>query len=94
MRGRWLIPVGASVAAVALFAAGVVAWRMRQPLPTGWTAYASTANHVTVYYHARHRLHPLRAEALWAAGAVFALVALATGLRARRRPDPAQPATN
>jgi hypothetical protein len=77
------MPTVAAIAAVAFFVAGVVLWRM-----------ASPNLHVTSPYHHAvpsallpHRLHPLRAELLWAASAVLALVAVGTGSRQWRRPQ-------
>jgi hypothetical protein len=75
----------AAVAAVALFAAGVVVWRMTsapEAGPVGGVLY--------VIIRPSHRLHPLRAESLWAASAPFAVVAIGISLRQKRRPGAAQ----
>ena len=78
----WLAPAAAA-AAVVFFVAGVVVWRM----------YGSPAGHCNgggpvLYLCGRgfgsHRLHPLRAELLWAASVVLALVAVGGSLRQRR----------
>ena len=86
-RCPWLIPVIAVVAAVALFVAGVVVWRMTS---TPGPVSPGRRGIFFVYFPPPHRLHPLRAELLWAVSAVFALVAFATGLRQRGRPGRAQ----
>jgi hypothetical protein len=85
-RSWWVIPTIASVAAAALFVAGVIEWRMFSTLPA-CPADAFCGAPPPVY-----RLHPLRAELLWAASAVFGLLAGSTRWRARRRPSVAQPA--
>jgi hypothetical protein len=83
-RRAWLVPVVAAVATVALFVAGVVAWRMTSgPVPPGRFYFPAS--------HPPHRLHPLRAELLWAASVLFALVAISVSQR--RRSDTAPTVT-
>jgi hypothetical protein len=82
-RGRRIIPAVAAITAVVLFLAGAVAWDMTSSvrvLPS-----CPTDSLCLTPYPDGHHLHPLRAEFLWAASAVFLLVAaLGTGLRQRR----------
>jgi hypothetical protein len=86
-RRAWLVPVATAVAAVALLVAGAVVWRMTStpgPAPPG------SRGITFVYLAPPHRLHPLRAELLWAASALLALVGIRTTLRQRFEPDTAQ----
>jgi hypothetical protein len=80
----WLIPTAAA-AAVALFVAGVVTWRMTPGIPH------CPPSMLCLEVSRGHRLHPLRAELLWAASAVFALVAVG-GSRWNPRSAAGQPA--
>ncbi len=71
----WLIPAVAAVVALGLFVAGMVTWRMTpgvRPCPP---------NSLCLTLLPPHRLHPLRAELLWAASAVFGLIAVGVSLR-------------
>jgi hypothetical protein len=87
VRRSWLVPVLASLIAVALLVAGVRAWRMvSQPI-------CYVAGRLLCVVSPEHRLHPLRAELLWAASAVCALIAVGVGLCQWRRPTTAAPAT-
>jgi len=65
-------PVAAAVAAIGLLVVGVIVWRMwGAPMycpPPPALRCLNTAPY--------HRLHPLRAEALWAASALSALIGL------------------
>lgn len=81
----WLIPAVAAAMAVAFFIAGVVVWRMMSQVQ------CHSVGGLTCVLLPPHRLHPLRAELLWAVSAVFALVAFGTGLWQRGRPGTAQP---
>jgi hypothetical protein len=66
-RTKWRIGFGISIAAMFILAAsGVIAWRMHSPgcASSGLTCPAGT-----------HRVHPLRAEALWAIAIACALAA-------------------
>jgi hypothetical protein len=86
MRSR-LVPALAAVAAIACFVAGVVTWRMFSPA-RGPVTFPCPANSLGCGYAlalAPHRLHPLRAELLWAASAALALVAVGTALLVNRR---------
>jgi hypothetical protein len=76
----WLIPTVAAALALAFFIAGVVTWRMMPDMPS------CSPNSLCFELLPSHRLHPLRAELLWAASAVFALIAAGTLLRNWRRP--------
>ena len=90
-RRPWLIPLVASLVAVALFVAGVVAWRMTSMKVIGQPCPPNMLCAELPGAYAPHRLHPLRAELLWAASAFFALVAVGTVLRLWRRPSGMQP---
>ena len=79
MKHPWLVWTIALVVAVAVFIAAVVTWRMFSTLP-GCPPNASCAAPPPP-----HRLHPLRAELLWAASGFFVLVAVGVGLRQWRR---------
>jgi uncharacterized membrane protein len=76
--------VVAAVAAVVFFGAGVITWRM---MSQHWYAIHS------ILYAPQHRLHPLRAELLWAASTLFAVVAIGAFLQQKRRPGTAQTAS-
>jgi len=81
----WLIPTAAAAVALALFIAGVVTWRMMPGIPY------CPPNSLCYLPLPAHRLHPLRAELLWAASAVFALIAAAESVRQWRRPGAVRP---
>ena len=85
-RRPWLVPTGAAIAAVAFFVAGVVVWRM-----TPGRVHLGGHGPTLFYVAPPHRLHPLRAELLWAASAFFALVAITVSRR--RRSDAAPTVT-
>jgi hypothetical protein len=76
--------MAAAIAAAGLLLAGAAAWSMTAGVP------ACPANHICFMpVTAGHRLHPLRAELLWAASALFALIAVTVAagrLRASARP--------
>jgi len=76
----WLVPLIALVAATGLFIAGVVTWRMMSPDFLSWPTHRSLAPGRPPY-----RLHPLRAELLWAASGFVALAALGLGVWQWRR---------
>jgi hypothetical protein len=91
-RRPWLVPAVATLAAVAFFVAGVVAWRMTGVPPEGhFKCPPNALCGTSIVPDLPHRLHPLQAELLWAASALLALVGVGTGLRVWRRPSPAQP---
>lgn len=78
-RRPWLIPTVVAAAAVILFVAGAAAWEMTAPIrtppcPANSLCYGPLPPD-------GHRLHPLRAELLWGASALCALVAVALPLR-------------
>jgi hypothetical protein len=66
-----IVLVACAGGAVVLRIAGVLTWRMSSP-------------QLGPEYLRPYRLHPLRAELLWAAACLFALVAVAIGVRERR----------
>jgi len=71
----WLIPAVAALAAVVSFGAGVVVWRMMSQVQ------CHAFGGLTCVLLPPHRLHPLRAEALWAVSALCGLVAIGVSLR-------------
>jgi hypothetical protein len=81
----WLLPVGAAAIAICLFIAGVVVWRMMPPQPSPPLCPA----HALCGFlpESSHRLHPVRAELLWAASGLFSIIALSSALRSWRRGD-------
>jgi hypothetical protein len=87
VRRPWLLPVLASLMAVALLVTGVVTWRMMSP------PACRVSGAIFCFASPEHRLHPLRAELLWVASAVFALLAVSSGLWQWRRLTTAPPAT-
>ena len=92
VRRPWLVPVLASLIAVALLVAGVVAWRMMATSFAGASCPPQTSCSLAPEFRAPHRLHPLRAELLWAASAAFAFLAVGSGLWHWRRPTTVPPA--
>ena len=74
----WLAPSVLGLGAVVLFVAGIVTWRMMSTPPPGCppAQYAFWAD----VRCGVHRLHPLRAELLWAASGILALAALGSAL--------------
>ena len=80
MTRPWLISTIAFVVAVALFVAGIVTWRMFSTWPHCSGHFSCGAPPPP------HRLHPLRAELLWAASAFFALTAVGIGMWQWLRP--------
>jgi hypothetical protein len=75
------------VAAVVLAAAGTVEWRMMSPSIADLEARCSGRALLDCgfAFPPPHRLHPLRAELLWAAAGVIGLLAIGIALRPRRR---------
>lgn len=91
-RRPWRVPVLASLIAAALLVAGVVTWRMMSTpvlLPSCWP---NSPCSLSPSLGSPYRLHPLRAELLWSASAVFALLAVGSGFRQWRRPTTGTPA--
>jgi len=92
-RRGWLLLVVAVLVSVALFVAGVVVWRMTAtpllvpPCPAHTTCSLEPTPGVS------YRVHPLRAEMLWAASAVSASIAVGAGLWRWRRPTLTRPAS-
>ncbi|HEX5559461.1 MAG TPA: hypothetical protein VFX13_17735 [Gaiellales bacterium] len=87
-----VVLVLASLIAVALFVAGVVTWRMMSTPVLLPSCPPNTACSLGPSLGSPYQLHPLRAELLWAASAVFAMLALGSGFRRWRRPMTAPPA--
>jgi predicted small integral membrane protein len=84
LRGMWQkwVPAGMAFAAsIFLLVAGVVVWREMSPPPM-CPPNAFCAFHL----FSPRRLHPLRAELLWAASAAFAVVGACVTVRVARRP--------
>jgi predicted small integral membrane protein len=76
-RRPWLVPVAIAVIAVGLLIAGIVTWQM-----------TSSGGHCPVNARCAfkpHRHHPLRAELLWAASALLAIIAAEIALWQRRQ---------
>lgn len=84
--------MAALVAGVALFAGGVVAWRMMSPVHAPSSCLPPCSNSLAPSFAAPYRLHPLRAELLWAASGAFVLVALGFALSGRRGRTAGHPA--
>ena len=72
----------ALLTAIVLFVAGLVVWRQTSTL-AGRTGMSGA-----LYLHLPepYRLHPLRAELLWAVSAVFAAIGVWVRLRTATRP--------
>jgi len=82
-------PVAAVVAAFGFLVLGVVVWHKWGPGPGGTACDASRC----FQFRPSHREHPLRAEAIWTASALLALIGLfwaariLVGRRGVARPD-------
>jgi hypothetical protein len=75
----WLVPAAIAVIAAAFLIAGVLTWQVMSagvPCPAHETC-------VTGIKH--HRLHPVRAELLWAISALLAIIAAEVALWQRRQ---------
>jgi hypothetical protein len=72
----WWLPTITAVAAVGFLIAGIITWRMMSSLPS-----PSCFGPCPSALFRPRRLHPLRAEALWAIGGLLALIALASTTR-------------
>jgi len=86
------ISIAALVVAAALFVAGMAAWRMTAPVHTPPSCLPPCSNSLAPSFAAPYRLHPLRAELLWAASGAFALVALGFSVSQRRGRTAGHPA--
>jgi hypothetical protein len=82
--------VVAAVTAVALFVAGVVVWRMTAPVYPAVPRCPANSLCYNPFPAFAHRLHPLRAEMLWVASALLALLAIGTTVRQRQQPCAAE----
>jgi hypothetical protein len=74
----WLVPVAIAVIAVGLLIAGIVTWQMT-------SSHAHCGARVAVCTAGKHRHHPLRAELLWAASGLLAIIAAEIALWQRRQ---------
>jgi hypothetical protein len=83
----------ASLIAVALLVAGLVTWRMTSTPVTLPSCWPNTTCSLGPSLGSPYQLHPFRAELLWAASAVFALLAVGSAFWHRRRQTTAPPAT-
>lgn len=92
VRHPWLVPVLASLIAVALLVAGVVTWRMMSTPVLLPSCPPNTTCSLGPSLGSPYQLHPLRAELFWAASAVFALLAVGSALWRGRQPTTAPPA--
>ena len=92
MHGRRLvIAILLLAAAMALAIAGVVTWRMTSMYPPAPRCPANSLCYDALPQYP-YRLHPIRAELLWAAGAACLIAAVAiSGGRRLGRPRPARP---
>lgn len=75
----WLVPAAIAVTAVLFLIAGVVTW---QAMSSGVPCPAHEACTSAVK---RHRLHPVRAELLWAISGLLAIIAAEVALWQRRQ---------
>ena len=89
MDRRRLVVAVLAFASLALAVAGVVVWREMSPSLAELAARCSSRRELGCgfAFPAPYRLHPLRAELLWAAAAVTALLAVVQTLRLSRRLD-------
>jgi hypothetical protein len=79
LRPPWLVSTIAAAVALALFIAGLLTWRIMPGIP-------QCSPKTLCFMLPAHRLHPLRAELLWVASAIFALIAAGMSLQQWRRP--------
>lgn len=85
---RWIVSCAAFAAAACLLVAGTIVWRQMSPQSS------CSANAFCALAGPAYRLHPLRAELLWAAGGLCAVVGLClllTTMRGRPMPRIAGP---
>ena len=87
MDRRRLVVAVLAFTSVALAVAGVVVWREMSPSIAALAARCSARRELGcgIAFPPPYRLHPLRAELLWAAAAVTGLVAAGQTLRPSRR---------
>ena len=86
-RGRALLTAWLALMAVMLLVAGTTTWRMRSHVAACVESkpYVGSLCEQIPVAPAGHRLHPLRAELLWAGGAAAGAGALVLAASARRR---------
>ena len=87
MDRRRLVIAVLALTSLALAVAGVVVWREMSPSLAALTARCARERTLGcgIAFPPPYRLHPLRAELLWAAAAVTGLVAARQTLRPSRR---------
>ncbi len=78
-RRQWIVPCVSFAAAACFLVVGFVVWRQMPTLPC-------PPNAVCTFTFPPHRLHPLRAEFLWAAGGLCAMLGVVTSPRLIGRP--------
>ena len=91
MGRRRLLAAVLAFTSLALAAAGLVVWR---EMSLSWATLAARCSGTLgcALFPPQHRLHPLRAELLWAAASLIGLIAVGLTLRphvGRDRPLPA-----
>jgi hypothetical protein len=75
----WLVPAAIAVIAVGFVIAGLLTWQVTSsgvPCPAHHTCFTAVRP---------HRLHPVRAELLWAIAALLAIIAAEVALWQRRQ---------
>lgn len=89
MDRRRLVVAVLAFTSLALALAGVVVWREMSPSIAALEAHCSSRRTLGcgLAFPPPYRLHPLRAELLWAAAAVTGLLAVGQTLRPYRRRD-------
>jgi hypothetical protein len=70
---RYRVPIVVGIVAIALALVGVYEWQLQG------------SSHRVGNLHHQFRRHPLRAELLWAAGALLAVIAVEMAVLERRR---------
>jgi len=96
MGRRRLLVVVLALTSLALAAAGVVVWREMSPSIAALSARCASRHTLGCGFGfpPPYRLHPLRAELLWAAAAASGLVAVGLMFRPSRRGDGAVAASS
>jgi hypothetical protein len=89
MDRRRLVVALLALTSLALAAAGLVVWREMSPSIAELAARCSSRGELGcgIAFPPPYRLHPLRAELLWAAAGVTGVLAVGQTVRLSRRPD-------
>ena len=89
MDRRRLLAAGLAFASLALAIAGLIVWREMSPSIADLEAHCSFRALLGCgfAFQPPHRLHPLRAELLWAAAAVLGVIAAGLAVRPHIRRD-------